>query len=381
MGQNLTPKVGRTELMTQRQEQLFTQSDHFLLQMIEEIKKARKSVDVEYYMISADPIGSKFFEALAYAREKGIRVRLLIDGWGSHESLPILIYWAQQMKLELTIYHPPLWLHEALPSLRHLFKINQRTHRKLVIIDGTVAFTGSINLSREHFESQSGKHAWLDLGLRLQGKTVYQIQNVFNASWEQESDEGTSKFTLSRLPKVTSTVRANQTKRHRYKLYLDLIKRIHEAEERITIVNPYFIPTDKIVRALKKSAMRGVKIEILLPFKSDLKLFPWFNFFGVRSLIRYGVRFYEYLPSILHSKLTIIDDFYMLGSSNWNTRSFYHDRELDIEIQSKTVKTQLDDFLSKTINSSRRIDHRTLRERFTRDYPVRPFFYFLKYWI
>lgn len=367
--------------MTPFQEQLFTHSDDFLVQMIAEIKKAQKSIDVEYYMISADAVGRTFFEALAVAFQRGVMVRLLIDGWGSHESLPVLIYWARQMKFELNIYHPPLWVHEALPSLRHLFKINQRTHRKVVIIDRDVAFTGSINLSSEHFESQAGKKAWLDLGLRLQGKVAHQIQDVFNASWEQESEEGTSKATLSKLPKATSPVRANQTKRHRYKLYLDLIKRIEEAEERITIVNPYFIPTDRIVRALKKTAIRGVKIDIVLPFKSDLKLFPWFNFFGVRSLIRYGVRFYEYLPSILHSKLTIIDDFYLMGSSNWNTRSFYHDRELDIEIQGREVKIQLDMFLSKTLNSSRRIDHRTLRERFTRDYPARPLFYFLKYWI
>lgn len=358
-------------------EQLYLKSDDFLLQMLGEIEKAQQSIDIEYYMISSDRIGVALFDCLARARSRGLTIRMLVDGWGSHESLPVLIDWAHKQDLNLQVYHPPLWLHEAIPSLGHLFKINQRTHRKLVIIDKKVAYTGSINLSQEHF----GAECWLDLGLRLEGHVVAEIQTVFEASWQQESDEGVCHKTLAKLPPIHSPIRANQTKRRRYKLYLNLIKRIENAKMRVTIINPYFVPTARIIRALKRAALRGVEVNIVLPFKSDLRLFPWFNFFGVRSLIRFGVRFYEYLPTILHSKLTLIDDFYMMGSSNWNTRSFYHDRELDIEIQSEQVKAQLDDFLSKTIRRSQRIDHRTLKSRYHNDFALRPIFYFLKYWI
>lgn len=356
-------------------------ADQFLSRLLSDIEAAKHSIDIEYYMIASDRAGLALFHSLKIARKNGVRIRLLIDGWGSHEHLPIIIDWCHQLGIEFRVYNPTLWLHEALPNLGDLFRVNQRTHRKLVIIDQKIAFSGSVNLAGEHFKTYSGIEAWLDLGLRLWGAEVHELIPVFEASWEAQSEEGVRASTLARLPSAHAKVRANQTKRRRFRLSQDLVRRIESAQREVTIVNPYFVPPLRLRMALKRAALKGVTVRIILPAKSDLKLFTWFNFFGVRELARYGVRFYEYRPTILHAKLTIIDDFYMLGSSNWNTRSFYHDRELDFVISEPVLKEQLQSFLTKTIKSSTPICYRQVRSRFAQDYAARPLFYFLRYWI
>ncbi len=355
--------------------------DDFFAALLTDIEQAKHSIDIEYYMIASDRTGAAFFHSLKVARKNGVRVRLLIDGWGSHEHLPVIIDWCHQLGIVFSIYNPTLWRHEALPNLSHLFRLNQRTHRKLVIIDQDIAFGGSVNLAQEHFNKYSGRDAWLDLGIRTQGAEVRELVSVFEASWEAQSEEGVRQSTLASLPQLDAKIRANQTKRRRFRLSQDLVRRIESATKEITIINPYFVPPLRLRLALKRAALKGVEVRIILPAKSDLKLFTWFNFFGVRELSRYGVRFLEYRPTILHAKLTIIDDFYMLGSSNWNTRSFYHDRELDFVVDEPALKEQLRGFLTKTIRHCAPICYRQVRSRFAQDFAARPLFYFLRYWI
>jgi cardiolipin synthase len=362
-------------------EHLYHSSDIFFEDLIDYINSAQISIDIEYYLISNDTVGKTFFEALRDAKDRGVNIRFIVDGWGSHEFLPVLIDWANKYQIDLNVHNPPIWVHEAFPDLSHIFKINQRTHRKLVIIDNETVFTGSINLSSEHFKLFSGPSAWLDIGLRIEDERVLMIKNVFEASWESQVGFGLSNDSRSKLPDITSSVRANQTRLHRYNLYLDLINRINKAKKEIVIVNPYFVPSKKLSAALRNAALRDVQIKIILPHKSDLKLFPWFNSMEVRNLDRYGVIFYEYLPTILHSKITIIDDFYMIGSSNWNTRSFYHDRELDIEILCNKTKTSIDLFIEKVFIDSRKICYKTIRQRFSKYTYAKPFYHLLRYWI
>lgn len=361
--------------------EIYENSDKFLAQILADIESATLSVDIEYYMIASDRAGAALFHSLKLACTRGVKVRLLIDGWGSHEHLPIIIDWCHQIGIEFSVYNPVLWRHEAMPSLGDLFKVNQRTHRKLIIVDKKIAYGGSVNLSREHFKSFSGDHAWLDLGIRLIGPEVTDLCQVFEASWEAQTDEGVQECTLAGLPRFDSRVRANQTKRRRYRLSQDLVRKIERATSEVIIVNPYFVPPLRLRLALKRAALRGVTVTILLPAKSDLKLFTWFNFFGVRELARYGVRFFEYQATILHAKLTIIDDFYMIGSSNWNTRSYYHDRELDFVITEPPLKSQLKEFLNKALRHSSAICYRQVRTRYAGDHAARPLFYFLRYWI
>lgn len=340
---------------------LYSSTDHFFKELLLQIRKAKESVDLECFYFSHDEIGQTIIFELIRASRRGIKVRLLVDGLGSYEDIPWLKRQIFNTSIELKIYNPVPFQTGFLSNLfRGLYYINKRTHRKLYIIDKKTMFTGSINLSNDHF-SFYNKDYWFDISFKLTGsylkKTISSFENNWNkALFKNKSDD-------------------------KKKSYLTLINKLRRAKKNIYILNPYFVPNKEINEELIHAKKRGVDVKIVVPERSDMKLFPRINSYFLQKFIYHGIKIYFFQPQILHSKLTIIDDTYFIGSSNWNFRSRLHDQETDFIIYKNCTKKKLMNLFNTSIIKSELLNERSIigRHQFLNiDGPV---YKLVKYWL
>lgn len=218
-----------------------------------------------------------------------------------------------------------------------LTRLNKRNHRKFCIIDERTAFIGSMNIWDVHLESRHGPDAWRDTGARIQGDEVINLLTAFNIVWFTKRQK-LLYFLRSRGRRMlfpeSSLVRLNSTRKLRRKNYLGLISRIRSAKHRLWITNSYFVPHGALLRALGRASARNVDVRIIVPSRSDVIFMPWVTASFYQGLLKKGVRIFEYQKSVLHAKSIIIDDWTILGSSNLNYRSLFHDLEADVLLTS-----------------------------------------------
>jgi cardiolipin synthase len=203
----------------------------------------------------------------------------------------------------------------------------------VVLIDQDTAYLGSINITAHHLSKEQGGQGWRDIAIRLKGsKPVSQLREAFESAWSHKNikERLTHVFTMI---KTHPLIRLNYNRHHRRVLYKQLLWQLQDAHERIWITNAYFIPDSRFLKYLKHAASRGVDVRMLLPSKSDIAFMPWASAVFYDSLLKAGVRIFEYLPGVLHAKTLIIDDWMLVGSSNLNQRSLKHDLEADVNIK------------------------------------------------
>jgi cardiolipin synthase len=211
-------------------------------------------------------------------------------------------------------------------------KLNQRNHRKVYLIDQKIAYTGSANITSEHLRSVHGAKAWRDTGVRLQGEGVDELHQAFLEAWNYHVDYYGRHHPFKKFARFLQVVRVNWNKEYRKLYYETLMEQIQRAKTQIWITNPYFVPDRKLMKALEQAALARVDVQIIFPFHSD--------FIGVKlameglygNLLKAGVRIFEYLPSMLHAKVLILDKWVTVGSSNLNHRSLFNDLEADAVI-------------------------------------------------
>jgi cardiolipin synthase len=221
---------------------------------------------------------------------------------------------------------------------------NSRNHRKTALIDGRVAFLGSLNLSDEHLSSVNGEKAWHDVGVRLEGDACAVLVDAYQVAWLRSwkvASSGMLKPSLLvksfREKKLHPLVIRNDGRLLRHKAWSHRLRLIRQARERIWIANAYFVPSGSLQRSLAAAARRGVDVRLLLPAISDVHFMPWVARAFYASLIQQGVRLFEYQPRVLHAKVMYVDDFVTVGSSNLNHRSVLHDAELDVILENKAT--------------------------------------------
>lgn len=375
-------------------EEIFSNGDDYFTSLIQDLNKASKSIDLESYIFDDDALGQKIAKILAGAHLKGLKVRVLVDGCGS-------LYWGGITKKILEdagvpsqLFHPLPWhtLRPNHPLKKHpfltkalfgLLNLNARNHRKTCIIDHKIAYIGSINISCCH-TSQANKHPWRDSAIKLTHIDLSDLEDAFERAWLQSSEQSRLKKTITRLllpDQREPVIRLNNTRYRRRALYKRMLSRISKAKNRVWITSAYFVPDTFLLKRLTRAAASGVDVRILLPKVSDVPFMKWVAAEFYPSLLSTGVKIYEYHPSMLHAKLLIIDDWYMLGSSNLNHRSMFHDLEVDVEVQQENSKKTLVLQFKQDLKDSNEIT-----EKYLKDIP----FYqsiagkivlYLKYWI
>ncbi len=299
--------------------------------MIDEIDKARRYVNIEFYILALDDSTEIFFEALEKAHRRGVIVRVLFDHIGS---LRVAGYRKMLARLNGIGLHWRRML-PILPFRGRWRRPDLRNHRKIVIVDGRVAFMGSQNVVNSGYNRARGNLQWVDLMARVEGDVVTALDTVFATDWFNETDEilieelepyardaPAGDITAQVVPSGPGFATANNLQ-----LFNTLI---YSAQERVSITSPYFVPDESLLRAVTTAAQRGVEVELFVSERGDQFLVQHAQQSYYLALLEAGVRIHLYKPPyVLHSKHFTIDDrATVVGSSNMDIRSF----ELNLEV-------------------------------------------------
>ncbi|MEN9558050.1 MAG: cardiolipin synthase [Candidatus Parcubacteria bacterium] len=290
------------------------------------LRAATHRIDIEYYLFRNDGIGKEIIAILKERAHAGVAVRFLIDGMGS------LGFGAKRF-LDMRAAGISCHYFSPLITLFYFLKANYRDHRKIVVIDDAVAFTGGINIGDEYL-GKSPRGRWRDTSVELHGPCVAQLTALFEENWHRTTHEPrrTAIPESAMLPAgETVDIVASGPDSRWHTIHQQYLALIHQARRRIRIQTPYFIPDESLSAALTLAALRGVDIEIMLPHKTDWPYLRWVAHTYLEDLLRAGVRVYEYQQGFLHTKAIIVDDVAAsVGTCNVDIRSLRLDFEVNL---------------------------------------------------
>lgn len=300
--------------------------------IIEAVAAARDHVHLEYYIYMPDGCGTRLRDALVERARAGVKVRLLLDAVGSSKLTKRFLQPLLDAGGEFAWFHPTRLTPFARPWL------NLRSHRKIVVVDARIAFTGGINITDEQDDSLRDD-AYRDLHLRLEGEIVRSVQQVFVEDWAYASGQDQQHLAGTRLwphdqpgpgpiaaQALVSGPDSSWEAIHRLH-----VGAIHEARTRVWLATPYFVPGEAARMALTSASLGGLDVRLLVPKMSDSRLVTWAARSYYDELLAAGVRIYEYGPRMLHSKALLCDDnLAIVGSANFDQRSFRLNFELSM---------------------------------------------------
>jgi cardiolipin synthase len=319
--------------------------------MLTAIARAQKSVALASYIFRNDEAGGKFADALIAAARRGVTVRVLLDSVGAgYLFTPIL--WRMQRGGVIAARFLHTWLPWRMPFL------NMRNHRKLMVVDGEIAFVGGINIGREDCASLVGDAAIKDVHFQVTGPVVRVVMDAFARDWTFTTgeilDEDCWWPALHRTGQVFARGLRSGPDADLYKLELILGAALNLAKTRIRIVTPYFLPDARLQFAIHQAGLRGVEVEIVLPARSDQRIMDW--------AMRGHLRFFRHIRAKIiatpapfdHSKLCTVDgEWCLIGSSNWDARSFRLNFEFDLECVDRDLTARLDAVIDAKIASGK----------------------------
>lgn len=332
--------------------------------ILDAVATARNHVHLEYYIFEPDRTGTRLRDALVERAQAGVKVRLLLDAVGSSRVGRRFLQPLLDAGAEFAWFHPSRLRLFARPWL------NLRSHRKIVVVDGHIAFTGGINITDEEDE-RLRDDAYRDLHLRLEGEIVRSVQQVFVEDWAYASGHGRRHFVGTHLwphdrvqdgggisvQTLVSGPDSSWEAIHRLH-----VGAIHEAKRRVWLVTPYFVPGEAARMALTSAALGGLDVRLLVPRISDSRLVTWAARSYYDELLAAGVEVREYGPRMLHSKVLVCDDnLAIVGSANFDHRSFRLNFELSMLFRDAPFCATLAQFLERELARARRVDPRRPR--------------------
>ena len=311
--------------------------------MIEAIDGATLSIGMATYIFDNDRAGRMFAEALKRACDRGIEVRLLIDAVGARYSYPTATSRLRRQGIPLAEFLPtfvPLHMHYS----------NLRNHRKIMIVDGKVGFTGGMNIRKGYLKRVNHDQAVNDTHFQLEGPVTAHLSETFAGDWAFCTGEelvGDAWFPdLSNVGEAFARGIAAGPDEDFEKIRWAILGALSQAKERIRIVTPYFLPDSMLIASLVLAAMRGVDVEILLPEQNNLRLVQWASRAKIGELLAQGCRVWQTPAPFDHSKLMIVDGAWsLIGSANWDQRSLRLNFEFDVECYDTGLARTIDDLI------------------------------------
>jgi cardiolipin synthase len=332
-------EVTRRPLLGGNRVRLLVDGDEAYPAMLEAIRGATASVSMASYLFNLDRAGSRFVEALGAAAARGVEVRVLLDAVGMRYSRASTARALERSGVRTGVFLPTRvpW---RLPFL------NLRNHRKILVVDGTVAFTGGLNVQEGCLRRENPRRPVQDVHFRLEGPIVEQVQETFVADWAFAQGEilaGEAWFPGLRpdgpvLARSITDGPDDDFERLRWVL----VGALGAARRSVRVVTPYFLPETALVAALGLAALRGVEVEIFLPQRGNLRVVQWASTAMLWQVLERGCRVFLTPPPFDHSKLVLVDDAWALfGSSNWDPRSLRLNFELDVECYDPSLAATL----------------------------------------
>ena len=305
------------------------------IDLFKEIEKAKHHIHLEYFNFRNDSIANALFEILERKAKEGVEVRAMYDAFGnSSNNQPLKNKHIKSIRdrgIEIVEFDPLRF-----PWINHVF---HRDHRKIVVIDGLIGYTGGMNIADYYIDGLPEIGEWRDMHIRITGDAVNELQDIFLAMWNKctKQDIGgeayypyrkDSTFTKQQNKKVAIVDRVPRKIPHiMRRVYAQAIE---SAEEKVQIINPYFTPTRIIKKAIKNAVKKGVKVEIMIPGKSDIPFTPDAALYIANQLRKKGADIYIFNGGFHHSKIMMIDSLYCtVGSTNLNSRSLRFDYEVN----------------------------------------------------
>ncbi|WP_027857108.1 phospholipase D-like domain-containing protein [Marinobacterium jannaschii] len=295
---------------------LMVDGEAFFPVMLEAVSQARHSLLLEFYLFASGQIADKFITELIAAARRGVMVKIILDGFGGLKFKDSDRIRLERAGVDLVVYNP---LH-----LKKFTRNFARDHRKLLVVDQQVAFIGGTGISDVYWLSEGRGCPWHELMVRIQGPVVADLVDVYNALW--------ARCTANRLPPGgghavagDASVRVTTVQgMYQQDIKASFLNRVNHAENHIWLMTAYFLPSLSVRSALRKAARRGVEVRLLIagPYTDQ----PWVFHASkryYRSLLRAGVKIYEYQPRFLHAKMAVVDGWSSVGSCNldhWNLR-------------------------------------------------------------
>ncbi|MDH3322066.1 MAG: cardiolipin synthase [Flavobacteriaceae bacterium] len=330
--------------------------------LIEELKKAKKNIYLDYYIFNDDQIGTKIIALLCEKAMTGIEVKIIYDDVGSSISRKN-IEKLKKNKVQIFPYMPVMF-----SRLAH--KANYRNHRKMVIIDNKVGFLGGINISDKYINPNKDQLFWRDTHLLIKGEAVMDLQYIFISDWYFVSGQ---KIKVSDVlyqensgikSNIATCVLSSDYGSNSQSIMEAFFGMITSAREEILITTPYFLPNETILNALKITAKSGVHIKIMIPKKPDIKTAFYASQTYLKSLLESGVEVYYYTKGMMHAKTMIIDNYICtVGSTNMDHRSFNLNAEVNAFIIDKTIASQLKLIFENDLKNAYKLDTNELNNR------------------
>ncbi|ASZ06956.1 MULTISPECIES: cardiolipin synthase [Enterococcus] len=325
---------------TQNEVTLFTDGREKFDALIDDINHAQNHIHLEYYIYRSDDLGVELRDALIVAAQRGVKVRVLLDAWGSTQ---VSLSFFDELKKnggEVAFFFP-LFVPYINP------RINYRNHRKIVVIDGQIGYTGGFNVGNEYLGLVKKFGYWRDNHLRIYGEAVYSLQNRFLMDWNSQHTNEVS-YSPNFFPMIDSTgemavqiVTSGPDSEHE-QIKMTYLKMISLAKREILIQTPYYIPDGSIHEALKLALLAGVKVHLQIPNKPDHPLVYWATYSFAAELIEYGAIVETYENGFIHAKTMIIDGGVVsVGSANIDVRSFRLDFEVNTLVYDERMASQV----------------------------------------
>lgn len=366
---NLADFVGRVvdkPLAPGNRIEVLVNGDQAYPQMLEAIENAGKTISFCTYIFDNDAWGRRFADALGRAVARGVDTRVLIDDAGARYSWPSIVRYLREMDVRVCRFLPTFapW---------RLMTMNMRNHRKVLVVDGELGFTGGMNIRQGHVLNEPSKRLVQDLQFRVEGPVVRHLQESFVDDWFFCSGEqliGPSWFPeLKPKGGVFSRALVAGPDKNFEKLRWAIQGALACAETRVQIVTPYFIPDQSLITALNVTAMRGVEVDIILPSHNNLVYVDWASRAMRWQVLERGCRIFLTPPPFDHSKLLLVDDAWaMIGSANWDPRSLRLNFELNLECYGFEFAASVRQVIDEKVSNAREV---TLQEMDSRSLPIR----------
>jgi cardiolipin synthase len=323
--------------------------------MLMAIDSATKSISLVTYIFDNDASGRQFAEALGRAVKRGVAVRVLIDAAGTRYSWPSITHRLKHENVTFARFLPA----SVLTPWR-VTTINLRNHRKVLVVDGKTAFTGGMNLRHGNVLSQKPNSPVRDLHFLTEGPIAAQLQEAFAADWQfttGETLDGDLWFPdLRDQGDVVARVITDGPDVDFETVRWTLLAALAEAQHSVQIVTPYFLPDPALVTALNLAALRGVRVDIILPARSNLHFVDWASRAMWWQVLERGCRIWLTVPPFDHSKLMIVDGHWvLLGSANWDTRSLRLNFELNLEAYGREFAGRMEKIIEEKLRGAREV--------------------------
>lgn len=342
--------------------------------MMAAISAAKDHINLETYIFDQDELGIKFADLLIERQRAGVQVNIIYDSVGTLDTPQAFFDKMRDAGIHLLAFNPvnPM-------KLIGPWKPNNRDHRKILIVDGTVAFTGGVNISNTYaksslFRSKGRRNAevgWRDTHVKIEGPAVAALQWVFINNWASQNspDLPDSNFFPPLKESGDKLVRVLASEPDGdHEIYKAYILSIQEAKETVHITSAYFVPDAQILQALNDAARRGVDVKIILPgvTDSDLVFYAAQSFYS--EMLTNGIRIYQLQVAVLHAKTAVIDKYWStVGSTNFDTRSFLHNSEINVVIFGEEFANAMESAFSEDLRNSVEITKEAWAQRPTGD--------------